>query len=742
MYVTRLTALGALASFVVVLLAPSATQATVKYWQPADGIGNWNYGPYWSPAGVPVAGDTARIEAGGSGWTLYCHYVNGTNPLLNAVFIGNLSTGTADARLIQDQDALHAGYEYVGYQGTGKHFQSGGSVTIDSALYLGYNDGSYGYYELNDGSLSAVYPYIGFGGSGDFVQTGGTFTCTQMNIANANYGGPYGVGSYAMQNGTLNAGLIYLGGKEEGTFTQSGGTVNALSSGITLGPDQYGGGHYALTSGDLNTYRTRLSQAGSTFSQSGGTHDITGDLEVGFGAVTTHEVLYTMSGTGTLTISGNVLVGNGGRGRYRQTAGIASVAGSISLFPTSGAPVGKLQLEGGSLSSTSVSNNGDYLQTGGTLTTTTWTNELYFEQTGGVLNATQLDNDSMDTLHIGGTANCRVNALNGHVHRIWQNGGTLRGRHMGGGVYYMCAFNNADGALYEMDAGEFVGHLTNDGTFTYNGGTFASSTLTNNGTVNLNAHFTCSRFVNNANFTLPSNRWITAGGVGYPNAVENNASLSMSPSSHIDVGADSPLVNNGSMYAGGPGSQYAHIDGDMQNNDYLLPSHSSLPSGFLYIDGDFTASSGATLRIRIHGTGLDDYDRLAVQGAAQLGGLLDVRLTSGFVPSLGNSFTVVGYTSHTGVFNPVSLPALPAGLEWELTYGATGVVLTVVEEPSVYYGDMNCDNVVDMDDVPLFVEALVDPANFSGCDIDRADANEDALIDGADVQDFLALLLD
>ncbi|MBU0637752.1 MAG: hypothetical protein KKB50_02720 [Planctomycetes bacterium] len=736
-------------SLVISILLVPTVNATTRYFEPADGIGPWNYGPYWSPSGVPVAGDTARIEAGGSGWTLYCNYVNATNPLLASVYIGNLDTGTAEARIVQGQDALHTGYEYCGYRGVGKHFQSGGTVTVDNTLYLGRLSGSYGYYELSGGTLTATYPHIGYGGAGDFVQTGGTFTCTQMNIANANYAGPYDAGSYDMQIGTLNAPTIYIGGKDEGTFTQSGGTVNATDTGITLGLDQYGGGFYTLSGGDLNTYRTRLSWGGSTFTQSGGTHDITNDLEVGYGTAVPDESLYTLSGTGLLNVGDDLYLGQSGhaaQGRFRQTGGTADVTDMLVLAE----PTGTFQLVGGTFTCADVSNDGHYWQSGGTLTTNTWTNTYDFQQTGGILNAQQCWNNSAVDMTIDGTADCRINSLNGNTGRIWLKSGRLRGTYAGGGVYNMCQFTNA--ATFEMDAGEFVGHLNNNGTFKYDGGTFAQSTFTNYagyGLVTLNANFTCRRVVNHGSLTLYSNRWITADGLGYANAVENNGTLSMYPSSHIDVGNNSTLVNNGPMYAGGPGSTYAHVYGDVVNNNYLLPSHSGLPTGHLYVNGDFTASSGAELRIRIHGTTLDDYDRLSIQETATLAGKLDVRLTSGFVPSAGDSFTPIGYSSRSGTFSNVSLPTLLAGLEWDVKYLATMVQLDVVEQGGYETGDLNCDGDINGFDIDAFVLALqATPPDYSeyyavypDCDVLLADINEDGEINGFDIDPFVDLLI-
>jgi agmatine deiminase len=49
-------------------------------------------------------------------------------------------------------------------------------------------------------------------------------------------------------------------------------------------------------------------------------------------------------------------------------------------------------------------------------------------------------------------------------------------------------------------------------------------------------------------------------------------------------------------------------------------------------------------------------------------------------------------------------------------------------------GDMDCNCVMDIDDVPGFVDALVEPETYAGCDINLADLNGDTFIDGADLQ--------
>ncbi len=60
-------------------------------------------------------------------------------------------------------------------------------------------------------------------------------------------------------------------------------------------------------------------------------------------------------------------------------------------------------------------------------------------------------------------------------------------------------------------------------------------------------------------------------------------------------------------------------------------------------------------------------------------------------------------------------------------------------------GDLNCDTFVDLDDVPHFVQALVDPAGYDAthgsCDRMLANMNGDSTVDGDDVAGFIAELV-
>jgi hypothetical protein len=64
-------------------------------------------------------------------------------------------------------------------------------------------------------------------------------------------------------------------------------------------------------------------------------------------------------------------------------------------------------------------------------------------------------------------------------------------------------------------------------------------------------------------------------------------------------------------------------------------------------------------------------------------------------------------------------------------------VLVVEYLPPMLPGDANCDGQVDEADIDLFVQALLEPGAFGGCDLSRADVNGDGLLDAGDIPTLL-----
>ncbi len=166
------------------------------------------------------------------------------------------------------------GAEYIGYDGTGTFAQTGGTHTVGVPLYLGYNADGSGTYNLGSGSLYAASEYVGYSGSGTFTQTGGTHT---VGTASPNFSFMF-VGYNSGSNGAYNlgGGSLWCGGQEyiglqgNGTFSQSGGYSTAAQ--IVLGSGVGSSGSYSLTNGNLSCQTAEIIGVDGTgcFTQGGG----------------------------------------------------------------------------------------------------------------------------------------------------------------------------------------------------------------------------------------------------------------------------------------------------------------------------------------------------------------------------------------------------------------------------------------------------------------------------------------
>jgi len=107
----------------------------------------------------------------------------------------------------------------------------------------------------------------------------------------------------------------------------------------------------------------------------------------------------------------------------------------------------------------------------------------------------------------------------------------------------------------------------------------------------------------------------------------------------------------------------------------------------LTITGNTSFSGTGTVNIELGGLTVGSgYDQLFIDDDLILAGNLNVSLINSFVPQAGNQFTILTCTSRSGQFDTENLPALAGGLEWNVGYGATAVVLEVID-PATFDGD-------------------------------------------------------
>jgi autotransporter-associated beta strand protein len=118
-------------------------------------------------------------------------------------------------------------------------------------------------------------------------------------------------------------------------------------------------------------------------------------------------------------------------------------------------------------------------------------------------------------------------------------------------------------------------------------------------------------------------------------------------------------------------------------------------TGTLTINGNYTQNASARLAIELAGTAPGSFDVLAVNGAANLAGSLDIDRVGSFNPSNDNSFTVLTASSITG---NLSLTGESAGFTLQVNPTSLVLNFSAVGVP----GDYNNNGTVDAADYVLW----------------------------------------
>jgi autotransporter-associated beta strand protein len=142
----------------------------------------------------------------------------------------------------------------------------------------------------------------------------------------------------------------------------------------------------------------------------------------------------------------------------------------------------------------------------------------------------------------------------------------------------------------------------------------------------------------------------------------------------LKLGGNSRLPSNAVLALIGPNAGF-DLDSYSQTIGALSATNGgtvNIGGGVLTVSGSFTNT--VTLAIRL--TAPNTAGMLALAGAAQLGGTLRVD-ASAYTPWTGDSFTVLMAAGVSGTFAATDLPALAAGLSWQVVYQSTAVVLRV-----------------------------------------------------------------
>jgi fibronectin-binding autotransporter adhesin len=396
----------------------------------------------------------------------------GKNSISSSLYMG-YNTGYSGAYYLSGTGSLTVtgtDGEYIGYQGTGTFTQTGGTNSITSYLYLGYNSGASGTYNLSGtGQLSAYFEYIGYSGTSTFTQTGGSNTVSFLRL-----GDYYGAsGTYNLSGtGKLSVGDEYIGYSGTGTFTQTGGT-NTITYDLYLGYNSGASGAYNLSgTGKLSASWEYIGGSGTgTFTQTSGTNSA---YYLYLGYISGSNGSYNLSNTGKLSAYYEY-IGCSGTGTFTQTGGTNTISSSLYMGYNTGSS-GAYYLSGtGSLTVTGTggeyigySGNGTFVQSGGTHTVN---KTLYL--------ANSFDSTASYTL----SGTCKLSASSEYIGHsgtgmFTQTGGSNTvsssldlGTSIGASGTY-----NLSGTGQLSAGSECIGGY-GTGTFTQTGGTNSSSTL-------------------------------------------------------------------------------------------------------------------------------------------------------------------------------------------------------------------------------------------------------------------------
>jgi T5SS/PEP-CTERM-associated repeat protein len=148
---------------------------------------------------------------------------------------------------------------------------------------------------------------------------------------------------------------------------------------------------------------------------------------------------------------------------------------------------------------------------------------------------------------------------------------------------------------------------------------------------------------------------------------------------------------------------------------------------------DLTMNPGSKLLANLAGTNQDTgFGDAEVVGVAQLAGSVGASLAAGFTPQAGDTFPLIAASSLSGSLGLGDMPALPAGLKWDLDMEANRVLLSVV--PGLA-GDYNGDGAVNSADYVVWRKTL----DQTGANL-PADGNSNGRVDAADFDFWRARL--
>jgi T5SS/PEP-CTERM-associated repeat protein len=660
--------LGLLATAISLSAASWAGAQSVSNWNAAaPGDGSFSNGFVWNPAGSPGTTGEARFNSANSAYTV---------------------TFTTDPTNVR----MRVGNDHVVFDLNGHTYNLTATDTgTPSIMVAGSTFGDDALLTIMDGTLAGrhavIAPAIFQTAAGVVVDTGGA-----LNLAGTFTIGKQLPGSLTIQNGgdvTSTTGVLGESGNGNGLVTVTGagstwhntgsvyvggqaavdggnGTLSITNQGLVdidgalkLWP----GGNVVLDGGTLKLLISSIEFAGGSFTWTSGTFHTYG-LAVDPSGLFGDSL--SVGAAKVLKTDGEMIVGDVGTGSLNISGG-----GHVQTGVATGS-VGEARIGRGTLShGTVVVSGGDWTEQGEIILADRGVGSLEINN-GGVFcadaNIGRSPGSNGEALVTGASSRWRV-SLGGTAHLIVGGGGS--------GIV-----NVASGA--EVFADQM----------------FIALGPESNGTVNVDGP--------GSELVVDKQLEIGVQGVGSL-AVTNGAQIAVL-SFPTTIGLNGQLSGDGLFR------------GKLRNTGLLSPGGAS-PGALTMQEGDYTQTSDGELRIEL--ASASSYDQLLIidDHVATLAGTLTVNLLDSFVPTPGQSYTILTADDVDGTFATETLPSVP-GLIFDVIYNSNSVVVTVFP---AFTADFDEDGDVDADDLNQWQGDFGENA--------LSDADNDGDSDGAD---FLA----
>jgi uncharacterized repeat protein (TIGR01451 family) len=515
-------------------------------------------------------------------------------------------------------------------------------------------------------------------GSGATMQFGGTHTLSGTSLMT-------GAGTFDFPSGTVTS---------SGGFTVTG-TANITGGTLTLNNTA------PVTFSDLNLSNGQLGGTGNwtlagTFDWTGGTLTGTGTLTVNSGsnlnlsgASTKTFSQRTIANSGTTTWSGTGSINSGLSAVFNNlSGGTFAIQNDASLFYNLGGTQTVLNNSASVVKSigTGTTAVGWVVNNNGTIDVQTGTLKL----SGGGTSSGTYNAGSGATLNFGGGTHTlsAASSITGAGTGIFEIGTVTTA-----GTCTVFQVNITGATLQLNNASPLTlsnvtfsgGTLTGTGDWSLTGGfLWSGGTITGTGTLSIDAGASLSiigsltkifsqRTIDNAGTTS----WFGTGNInsglgaifnnqpGGIFLIQNDASL------FYNLGGTQTVFNNNGTLSKSSATGTSSWSVALNNQGLLEVS-----SGIFNPTSTFAQTSTGTLRIDIAGlTAGTQYGRLAVNGAAPLDGTLTVNLIGGFTPTLGDTFQIATFASHTGDFATKTGLLYPGG-SFSYAINPTNVTLT------------------------------------------------------------------